>query len=341
MKASTTLKQWLVAALVGFLSIACNRAAGDTQSAAADCQTISHLMGETQVCGQPQKIAVLGPSFLEALLSLEMQPAGVADYFKLGHIQYNNPVQQIPYLGDRVTSQPASLGQSFTPSLEALLKLKPDLIVGASFNQAQYQAFSDIAPTLLLDWYDVETNLRSLAQAVRRPQIAEKLIVNRQKQIAAAREAFAPTIAAHPKMLLLNSAEMQEFHLISRQDSCGSLIESLGFQLIYPLGWDADNLRSSTLSLEALPQLDGADSIIVFGESTHNFDPFQDASHFEQQQLQRLQQAWQKNAIAQSLPAAQAKRVYFIPTYLCRALPGPIGTELYLSKLKQQLLPSR
>lgn len=98
--------------------------------------------------------------------------------------------------------------------------------------------------------------------------------------------------------------------------------------------------HSPALSLEALPQLDDADSIILFGNNTHKFDQLQDMSHFEQHQLHRLKQAWQENAIAQSLQATQAERVYFIPTYLCRALPGAIGTGLYLNELRQQLLPN-
>lgn len=62
---------------------------------------------------------------------------------------------------------------------------------------------------------------------------------------------------------------------------------------------------------------------------------------FVQHQLQSLQQQWQKNAIAQSLNASKAGRVYFIPAYLCLGLPGPIGTELYLNELRAQLLPAQ
>ncbi|MGP1386521.1 MAG: hypothetical protein ACTS2F_23375 [Thainema sp.] len=43
-------------------------------------------------------------------------------------------------------------------------------------------------------------------------------------------------------------------------------------------------------------------------------------------------------AIAQFLDASQAGRVYFIPAYFCRGLPGAIGTELYLEELKEQSL---
>jgi iron complex transport system substrate-binding protein len=56
-------------------------------------------------------------------------------------------------------------------------------------------------------------------------------------------------------------------------------------------------------------------------------------------QLTKLQQTWKSNPIARSLKASKAGKVYFIiPSYLCLALPGPIGTNLYLEALKKQLL---
>jgi iron complex transport system substrate-binding protein len=44
--------------------------------------------------------------------------------------------------------------------------------------------------------------------------------------------------------------------------------------------------------------------------------------------------------IAQSLDASQAGQVYFVQGYLCATLPGPIGTELYLEELQEQLFSS-
>lgn len=308
----------------------------------ADCRTIPHEMGKTQICGQPQKIAVLGPELLELLLALDVQPAGVADYFAFRQAYYNNPGEQIPYLGSRITTQPANVGWSFTPSIEALLKLKPDLIVGSEFNKAQYKTLSHVAPTLLLKWFDIQTSLRAVGQAIRQPEKAEKLIAQRQQQIATARKEFAPVVAAHPKILLLDAAQIPAIGFISKPDSCGSIIEDLRFQPVYPPGWDATkpNSRSTVVSLETLPQLDNADSVILFGQNTSEFDQLKDMDNFGQHQLSRLKQTWEKNAIAQSLKASIARRVYFIPIYLCRGLPGPIGTELYLNELRKQLLAS-
>ena len=54
-------------------------------------------------------------------------------------------------------------------------------------------------------------------------------------------------------------------------------------------------------------------------------------------QLQTIKQAWSTNTIAQSLRASKENRVYFIPTYLCRGVPAPIGTQLVLKQLQEQL----
>ena len=99
-----------------------------------------------------------------------------------------------------------------------------------------------------------------------------------------------------------------------------------------------DSSASIPISLETLPQFNHADLIILLG---HNFSDLQQISSsqdFEDHQLSKLKQAWEKNEIAQSLDASKAGKVYFIPAYLCAAYPGPIGAEFYLEELKEQLL---
>ena len=88
-----------------------------------------------------------------------------------------------------------------------------------------------------------------------------------------------------------------------------------------------------------MPQLNEADSIILLGynDQTHQLT---DMDKFEQHQLGGLLQQWKENAIAQSLDASKAERIYFMPVYLCGAVPGPIGTKLYLKELQEQLLLS-
>jgi iron complex transport system substrate-binding protein len=282
---------------------------------------------------------VLGPNLLELVLALGVQPAGFADHMALHRGDYTHPSEQIPYIGDRVTTQPANLGLDSAPSLEAIVRLQPDLILATEMNEAQYQQLSEIAPTLLLQWFDAEPNLRAIAEAVNRSDQAERLIVASQQRLEAARTRFAPTVAAHPNILMLSSGDAQSFYLVTQENSfCGDLIQQLGFHLVYPPDLPESALRTiPQISLETLPNFDQADSIILLG---HNWDaqPLTDSHAFEAHQLNHLKQGWEKNAIAQSLPAATNGRVYFMPAYLCLGLPGPIGTELYLDELEKQLL---
>jgi len=336
------VKLLALAVFAGVAIAACNDTTENLASqseTSANCRIIQHLQGETQVCGQPQRIVVLGSSVLESLLALGIQPAGFADYTAWHRGNYDNPSQQIPYLGSQITTEPINLGMASAPSIEAIVSIQPDLILGTGSNANQYEKLSAIAPTLLLSRNDddIETSLRAIAQALDRNEQAEQLITDRNQQVAMAREVFAPVVAAHPKMLLLGAIQWQELYLgDSNYGLCSSLLEELEFQLVTPPGLD-DAVPDAPIPIshETLSQLNHADSVIVF---TGNLDPFNSQNNFEDHQVKHIKQAWEKDAIAQSLDASKAGRVYFIPGYLCRGLPGPIGTELYLNKLRQQLL---
>lgn len=303
-------------------------------------------MGETEICGTPKRIIVLGPYVLEPLLALNVQPVGYADHGSFHRGDYSEPSQQIPYLGNLITQPLVNVGSSGQPSIEALIKVKPDLILGTDISNAdQYETLSKLAPTLLFDYYLAEDNLRTIAKAVNRPEQAEQLLTHTQQQIASARKTFASLVATHPKVGLLSvselqTAELQILKVPTKSDIlCQSLIEDIGFQRVLPPGINDDNsMPVKPISLETLPQLNDADLVILFGHNFSGFQQLDSMEHFAEHQLSTLKQAWQGNAIAQSLDASQAGRVYFIPGYLCAGLLGPIGTELYLEELKEQLL---
>jgi iron complex transport system substrate-binding protein len=345
------IKQLIVAVLAGVAIVACqggtdNSAAPQPEdalssAASADCRTIQHALGETEICGQPRKIVVLGPYLLEQVLALGAQPAGYADHMALHQGDYTNPVQQIPYLGARVTTQPVNVGLAYQPSIEGIARVQPDLILSPDYNAGQYAALSAIAPTLVFDVAGGQTHLREIGQALNQGDRAETLITETDSRVKAAQAEFAAVVAEHPDVLMLSSGDTETFSLISHTNSfCGALVKDLGFQPLYPQGLEATDIGPATeVSLEVLPDLNAADSIILLG---FNWDtPTQSTmsgGEFTSHQLNRIKQAWANNAIAQSLDASQAGRVYFIPAYLCLGLPGPIGTELYLNELKTQLL---
>ncbi|MBE9160698.1 iron-siderophore ABC transporter substrate-binding protein [Nodosilinea sp. LEGE 06152] len=313
----------------------------------ADCRTVQHDAGNTEICGTPQTIAVVGPNALDLLLSLNEQPAAYADVFVThsGKL-FDNPRQQIPYLGDRITTQPVNLGNRNQPSLEALYALQPDLILGELGNgEAIYGTLSQIAPTVLWNnrnnrekW---RTVIRQIAQALGDQQRAEAAIAAHDQRVAQARETFAPITAAHPQVLLLAANDITDSLAVVGSDSyLGELLEGLGFQFALT----SEQSRSVDISVEVLPTLAEADTIFVLGHDLSAGDEAQKNSgepvldRALDRQTSTAQKSWQENAIAQSLPASQQNRVFFTTYYLWNGLNGPIGAELVIEQLRQFLL---
>ncbi|MEM9245424.1 MAG: iron-siderophore ABC transporter substrate-binding protein [Cyanobacteria bacterium P01_F01_bin.153] len=313
-----------------------------TPDAPGNCRTIEHQQGTTEICGQLRNIVVLGPYLLEPVIALGEQPAGFGDHSLFHKGDYDNPSGQIPYLGSQITTQPVNVGLAYQPSIEAILKIKPDLILARNFNRNRYESLAAIAPTLSLDVVNGKTHLRTVAKALNRTKQAEQLIADTENRIESAKEKFAAIAVKHPKVLMMIANSTQSFSLIHHtQNLCGALVKDLGFNFVYPKSFKGieSNSRAVVLSQESLPQLNDANSIILLGYKW-NTSTSAGMDAFERSQLEELKQAWTKNAIAQSLDASKAGRVYFIPAYLCLGLPGPIGTQLYLDTLEKQFLAS-
>ncbi len=319
-----------------------------TAQSTSNCRIVAHDIGETEICGYPKKVVALSPHALDLLLSLDRQPTGYAaplDVYQ-GEI-FDDPAQQIPYLGGRITTQPVSLGKSGEPSLEKMVALKPDLILAQRANS--YNLLAQIAPTLI--WQDRvlqaqwQQHLRSLAIALGEDQKAEDVIQQYEARIAKARVEFADVVAAHPQLLLLAAHRLDEgIGIIGADTYLEELLSGVGFQLIPPPAATA----KAPISIEALPELDDADTVIILGYNSDvsdgqldNLDSSTDTSiedALETHQVKMIKQDWEANAIAQSLTASQENRVYFATFYKWNALNGPAGAELILAELRQFFL---
>ncbi|MEM8672884.1 MAG: iron-siderophore ABC transporter substrate-binding protein [Cyanobacteria bacterium P01_G01_bin.67] len=329
----------VLSVFLGLMIASCQSQANKQQASTANhtnCRTIEHEAGETEVCGETQRIVVLGPYVLEPLLALGVQPVAYGDHVAFHQGEYENPKAQIPYLGGMITQPVANVGTAYEPSIEAIALVQPDLIIGTEGIAKQYDTLSQIAPTMLLRYADTENNLKAIATAVDRTQQAKQLLEETKQKIAVAREAFAPVVAKNPNVLLITSSQLKEIAPLDSHTTCTSLPEQLGFKLVPIPGVEPSQPNTSPppISIETLPKLNNADSIIVFG---YDFEE-KKLNNFDRNQLSKIKRAWKNNAIAQSMDASKAGQVYFIPTYLCAGLPGAIGTKLYLEELEKQLL---
>ncbi|SET27652.1 iron complex transport system substrate-binding protein [Oceanobacillus limi] len=102
--------------------------------------TIEDANGEQTITGTPENIVVLEWSYAEHLLSLGIQPAGVADLD--GFHQWVN-------IDEEFDESVEDVGTRQEPNLEAISRLNPDLIIAVDFRHEQYlDSLEDIAPVV-------------------------------------------------------------------------------------------------------------------------------------------------------------------------------------------------
>ena len=336
--------QFTIMIAVATLTVACSNDNTGIKSSSNNCQNIRHDRGTTEICNPPQKIMAIGPNMLELLLALNIQPVGYADYFALPAEQFDRPNQQIPFLGDRITSNPVNLGTADDPNLETIAQLQPDLILGGvASNQDEYDLLSQIAPTLLFTYAvddEWQEQIRTIGKAVGKTEIAKAVISEHSKHIARTKQILQPIVAQYPQFLLIGSEQLEQGVQIDpyNHDSfCSGLLEDMGFEIVFPPDRQEQESVGGNVSLEVLSQLK-ADSIMVQGYNS-KFNNLEE--DLLKHQTAKIQQQWNNNKIAQSLSASKSDRVYFTSAYLCRALPGPIGADIFLKQLQEQLLLSQ
>ena len=182
---------------------------------------VDHTMGISQVPVAPQRIVVLDTTPLDAVLALGIDPVGT--------ISYGMPPG---YLGERA-SDIQIIGQFNQPNLEAILKLKPDLILGAkSISERLYPRLSRIAPTVFIEGagrsWDWKNNFRIYADALNKIEQAEQLITDYEKQLSDLQNSLTSSPNNQTVSVVLNGP----FGFISHtpKSFSGSILKEIGFQ---------------------------------------------------------------------------------------------------------------
>ena len=323
---------------VGLMIVACQTDSAEqsptvsgSTSAANNCRIVEHSMGETEVCGQPEKVVALSPHVLDSILALGVQPAGFAQSVAPKIKIYDNPASQIPYLGKWITTKPMAVGDRNSPSLESITLLQPDLILGEDWQNDKYSLLTQIAPTVLFDgliwdgkaryW---QQSIRGIARALGREERAKELLAERGEYIAQARESLQPVLRAYPRVLLIGSDGTRL--ALQSKNMTGSLLKEIGFDIVHPEGVD----DFAEISWEILPQIE-TDIIIVFD---WNDDRFMNPEA-------PRQEIWAQKPILNSMPVFKQGRVFFVDYYIwSNHVRGPLSEQLILEALPDLLLSS-
>jgi len=184
-----------IAILTMLLTISCNSSSSQlpdkTTAPVSDCRDIQHKLGTICVPTEPQRVVALDPRYVvDPMLSLGVQPVGIAIYDAQGQ-------EVLPGLSSEDFEAVTRVGDTYSPSLEKILELKPDLILAVEFaHEAIYEQLSEIAPTVLLQ-YNLDTfegypsfkeNLRRIAKIFDRKAEAETILDQYQSRVKELRQ---------------------------------------------------------------------------------------------------------------------------------------------------------
>ncbi|PSB64479.1 iron-siderophore ABC transporter substrate-binding protein [Chroococcidiopsis cubana CCALA 043] len=271
------------------------------------CRIVQHRLGETCIPVKPKRIIALDPRYLvDPVLALGIQPIGMATSIVRGK-------ESLDGLTPDDTKSILNVGDAFNPSLEKILKLKPDLILAMDFAHKNiYKKLSEIAPTVLVNYEEntsFKKNLLYLAQLLDKEVEANELLLQYQTRIKKLR-----------KQLSCKPQEIEVTVLIYYQ---GTFVITKSAHTSHEIFSDIGltnkiNLNSNeVISVEILNQYD-ADILFIM-----DYDG-------------KSKPLFLKNPLIASLNAVKNNRAYFVDAIKWSA-NGPLGVNRMLDDIFKYL----
>ncbi|MEO0336876.1 MAG: iron-siderophore ABC transporter substrate-binding protein, partial [Pseudomonadota bacterium] len=209
-----------------------------------------------------------------------------------------------------------SVGTGQQPSLEKILSLKPDLILGYEWQRSYYSQLSKIAPTVMIDIStgvkDFKRDFKRLAEILGKSDQVEGILAEYNEKIQKFRQRFGEKLKS--KTISLLAFFSGNFHVIGPETLVhAQIMREAGIQFIPAY----KNLKRNTqynMSLEALPDWD-ADFLFI---GLIDKNPLEDLEPVFKQPL------WSK------LRAVRNDQVYILEKYFSG---GPIGATQFVEDL--------
>lgn len=285
----------------------------------SDCHLVRHDRGETCVPNNPQRMVVLGG--LDYALSLGIKPIG------------SDGVSHEFYLQEFVDGI-EEVGGNDAPSLERILALKPDFILGGDYINSSYSNLSQIAPTVLIsynhsgEWKDF---FMHYAEVLGKTAEAEKVMARYYQRL----EDFQQQMGTRTAEIDVSIVRVYPTHInIYLKDSfCGTVVADAG--LSRPSSQDLTASEAQSLfgnsiqyevSQEKIPEIDG-DVIFLW---TYGYQQ----AIFQQAQAEK--EKLKADPLWSTLTAVQQGRVYEVPGYWIG--DGPIAANRVIDDLFKYLV---
>ncbi|RJL21684.1 ABC transporter substrate-binding protein [Bailinhaonella thermotolerans] len=307
----------VLATLIAAGSLAACGGGGGGAEATGPTRVVKHAMGETKVPETPKRVVVLDTDKLDTMASLGLTPVGAAR-------------------GDQQTGWPAYLGERFQkvepvgtlkePSLEAIKKLRPDLILGSKFRQeALYPKLAAIAPTVFtekvgLTWKE---NFLLDADALNKKAEAEKVLAGYHQRAKDLGAKLGDPAKVKVSILRFMPGTIRMY---GPQSFSGIVVADTGIgRPEHQLLADAKDKRFAELSAERLKEADG-DVLFVSAYGA---------------QAAKDQQAAAAGPLWKTLEAVKSGNAHVVDDDIWMTGIGPTAAGLILDDLQKHVHPAK
>jgi iron complex transport system substrate-binding protein len=206
---------------------------GSSAEAGAFPVTVEHAFGETTVEQEPTRVATLGWSDQDAVLSLGVAPVGATKLTWGGNDAGSSDWfdAEVDELG---ADAPVRYDDADGAPVEEIAKLAPDLILATNsgITEKEYDRLSRIAPVVAYPdapWTTPwQTSLQMVGDALGRSDLAEQVTEETAGEIAAAREEYPQLQGASLVFAYLTTTDLSTIGVYAPQDPRVSLMNDFG-----------------------------------------------------------------------------------------------------------------
>ncbi len=277
-------------------------------------RTVKHAMGETEIPAEPKRVVDL-VGLLDNMIALEVEVIAAQSAKSWAGFDF------APYELERHKGEIVPIEDGWTPNLEQLISLEPDLIIGFEGMEDNYEELSKIAPTIFLshEWGDLRAGLRELGVIFNREEKAEEVIKEYDQIASEAKDKLQAVVGEDEETMFLRISN-KFYRVYNNYGQVGRLLyDDLGFKLMkdYPVEeWKQD------LSLEGL-FVYNPDRIFLMTNS--GAEP------------ENLLNELEKSNIWKNLDAIKNDHVYNANDFMYYA-QGPIGSKILMEQILQNII---
>lgn len=288
--------------------------AGNAAGGASESYVVKHAMGETEIKGTPQRVVMLTAQGVETLVKLGVKPVGAVGSFT-DPTQFYEPVK--PFLeGTQL------VGSESQPNLEAIMALKPDLILGMKFRHEKiYEQLKAIAPTVFVeeprgDWKE---NFMLYAEAVNKKAEGEQVIADWNKRVEDFKVKAGDKLNTQVSIVRFMPGRVRIYY---KDTFLGTILKDLG--VARPAAQDKDEFAAE-VTKERIPEMDG-DIMFYFSYETGDG------------QASKLEQEWTNDPLWKNLNVVKNNKAFKVDDVVWNTSGGVICANLVLDELEKYII---